>query len=43
VRGIEVDNMPVPMPSQEQIKKASFFKNNISREDLSALWVAVKA
>ena len=43
IKGIEAPNSPVPLPTQEQIVKADFFKNNLSRSQLSDMWVAVKA
>lgn len=44
LKGIELDtNYPIPFPTHEQISNASFFKNVLSREQLSAIWVAVKA
>lgn len=44
IKGAEVDtHYPIPFPSQEQIKNAQFFKNVLSREQLSAIWVAIKA
>lgn len=43
IKGIGVSNSPVPMPTDEQIKKADFFKNILPRSELSAIWLAIKA
>lgn len=43
LQGIEVTDSPVPMPSAQQIEKADFFKNILSRSALSDIWVAIKA
>jgi len=43
LKGIEVPESPVPMPSDDQIKKADFFKNILSRSELSDVWITLKS
>lgn len=43
IKGIEVLDNPVPLPTPEQIKKADFFKNILSRSQLSDIWIAIKS
>jgi len=43
VKNVQHADCPIAFPTEEQIQKTRFFKNIISREQISDIWIALKS
>ena len=43
LKSVVITDSPVELPSTEQIEKADFFKNILSRAQLSDIWISIKS